>query len=569
MRLRTKFILHFSGLVIVIMTLIAAVVVAQQSRVLKEQARKRVSSIARNVAASSTNSLLAYDMIELDQDAGQIADTEDVLFVWIFDDDGRLLGTNSRTAIDGVVGTLEGGPGVSAADGERSDSIQMQERTGFFGARHALDVACPISYVDEAGVASRIGIVRLGFSLDTIYDEIAAMRLRLALIWVGALSVGVVVSTLMARRVTRPIEVVAHGAQLYAAGNLDHRIEIGAKDEIAALAGNLNEMAFEIRGSIDTIEDLNRNLEQKVRDRTRKLRQTNHHLEDTLGKLRDTQAQLVQTEKMASLGQLVAGVTHEINNPLNYISNGVGPLRETIDDLRNLILRFDDVESIAESDRVEIQSFKDEIGYDIVVDSIDELIEVISDGARRASTIVNDLRTFSRHDEAELKRADIHDGIEKTLALMQSELPKEIELVRDFATIEPFEFRPAQLNQVFLNLLTNAAYAIDGAGRITIRTRLEEGSVTIAVEDDGCGIPPENLERVFEPFFTTKDVGAGTGLGLAISYGIVELHGGTIEVSSRVGEGSTFTIRIPTSDAHDELRSVIAENSDLDEESEI
>ncbi len=566
MRLRTKFILCFSGFVIVIMTLIAALVVAQQSRVLKEQARKRVSAIARNVAASSTNSLLAYNMIELDQDAGQIADTEDVLFVWIFDDEGRLQGTNLRTAIDGEIGTLEGGPGLPDPKAGYSNSIRMQEKADFFGVDHALDVECPISYVDEAGVASRIGIVRLGFSLDTIYDEIAAMRMRLVLIWIGALSVGVVVSMLLARRVTRPIELVARGAQLYAAGNLDHRIEIGAKDEIAALAGNLNEMAFEIRGSIDTIEDLNRNLEQKVRDRTAKLRETNSHLEDTLGKLRDTQAQLVQTEKMASLGQLVAGVTHEINNPLNYISNGVGPLRETIDDLKNLIVRFDDVESITEADRVEIESYKDEIGYDIVVDSIDELIEVISDGARRASTIVNDLKTFSRHDEAELKRADIHEGIEKTLALMKSELSDDIEIVRDFDEVEPFEFRPAPLNQVLLNLLANAAHAIDGPGRITIRTRCEENAVRIEVEDTGCGIAPEHLERVFEPFFTTKDVGAGTGLGLAISYGIVEQHGGSFDVSSRVGEGSTFTVRIPTSDAHDELQSVIAKNSEIDEE---
>ena len=255
-------------------------------------------------------------------------------------------------------------------------------------------------------------------------------------------------------------------------------------------------------------------------------------LESTNRELRDTQAALVQSEKMASLGALVAGVAHEINTPVGSINSNSDVMVRAIDKLRTVL---ENVPS----------EVKDNPDLKRTLEVLGGIGKVNKTACERIVKIVRSLRNFARLDEAERKMADLHEGLESTLTLVHHETKNRIQVVRDFGNIPEIECFPDQLNQVFMNVLVNAAHAIEGQGKITITSRSDTGSVTLAFSDTGRGIRPENLAKIFDPGFTTKGVGVGSGLGLAICYKIVKEHGGRIEVQSELGRGSTFTITLP------------------------
>jgi two-component system NtrC family sensor kinase len=257
-------------------------------------------------------------------------------------------------------------------------------------------------------------------------------------------------------------------------------------------------------------------------------------LERANQELRDTQSQLVQSEKMASLGQLVAGVAHEINTPIGAVNSMHDTLVRAVDKLHDL-LKSEYAEAFDRDQRLQ-RAMK----------AIHDANSVIKNGTERVTTIVRRLRSFARLDEAELKDADVHEGIEDTLTLIHHEIKNRIEIVRDFQPLPRISCFPGQLNQVFLNLLNNARQAISGQGTITIRTRHENGKVIIHFRDSGHGISPDHLRRIFDPGFTTKGVGVGTGLGLSICFQIVQGHRGDIRVESEVGRGTEFIITLPT-----------------------
>jgi PAS domain S-box-containing protein len=257
-------------------------------------------------------------------------------------------------------------------------------------------------------------------------------------------------------------------------------------------------------------------------------------LADTNRELRQTQAHLVQSEKMASLGGLVAGIAHEINTP-------VGAMTSMHDTLMRAIAKLK--EHLKETNP---GAFEKDERLKSLFAMIDESNQVIRSGASRVAEIVRRLRSFARLDEAELKKVDVHEGLEDTLTLVHHEIKHNIQIVRDYGTLPLMSVFPSRLNQVFLNLINNARQAIHNKGTITLRTWVEDKTASIAITDDGVGIPKENLPRVFDPGFTTKGVGVGTGLGLSICYQIVKDHRGRIDVESEVGKGATFTVRIPT-----------------------
>jgi PAS domain S-box-containing protein len=257
-------------------------------------------------------------------------------------------------------------------------------------------------------------------------------------------------------------------------------------------------------------------------------------LTDTNRELRQTQAQLVQSEKMASLGGLVAGIAHEINTP-------VGAMTSMHDTLMRAIAKLK--EHLKETSP---EVFETDERLKSLFAMIDESNQVIRSGSSRVAEIVRRLRSFARLDEAELKKVDVHEGLEDTLTLVHHEIKHNIQIVRDYGKLPMMSVFPSRLNQVFLNLINNARQAIRNKGTITIRTWVEEKTAAIAISDDGVGIPKENLSRVFDPGFTTKGVGIGTGLGLSICYQIIKDHRGRIGVESEVGKGATFTVRIPT-----------------------
>lgn len=274
---------------------------------------------------------------------------------------------------------------------------------------------------------------------------------------------------------------------------------------------NQSAIAIENAKAFDEIAKLNETLEARVEGRTRELR--------------ETQAQLMQSEKMRSLGQLVAGVAHELNNPIGFVHANLQLLDEHVSKL----LQPEASAEARERSR----------------EAIRKLLTRSREGTDRVKRIVQDLRTFSRMDQAELQDVDVNEELDRNLALMEARLKKGVEVERDYGDIPRVRCFAGQLNQVFMNLLMNACDAMEGRGRITLRTRPVPSGVRIELADDGPGMPEEVRERIFEPFFTTKPVGQGTGLGLSLSHGIVERHGGRMDVESAPGEGTTFAIELP------------------------
>jgi signal transduction histidine kinase/Tfp pilus assembly protein PilF len=270
-------------------------------------------------------------------------------------------------------------------------------------------------------------------------------------------------------------------------------------------------------------------------------------LQTTLDELRTAQEQLVQAEKLASLGQLTAGIAHEINNPINFVSSNVAPLKEDLKEVVELIHMYEKV--IEEKGLYQMFSkaitFRKESEMEIVLEEIDDLMSGIEEGAIRTSEIVKGLKNFSRLDQNVAKQANINDGIESTLTLLHSAYKGRITINKEFGNLPPVICFPGQINQVFMNILSNAIQAINSTGTITIKTWTESDMVKISIKDTGTGIKEETLKRIFDPFFTTKNVGKGTGLGLSISYGIIEKHKGKIEVFSELSKGTEFVITIP------------------------
>jgi signal transduction histidine kinase len=264
--------------------------------------------------------------------------------------------------------------------------------------------------------------------------------------------------------------------------------------------------------------------------------------------LAGTQGQLLQSEKMASVGQLAAGVAHEINNPIGFVRSNLGSLRQYLRDLLLLLEAYERLEDRVpanDAELAQLRALKDTIELDYLRTDVPSLVAESLDGVTRVEKIVRDLKGFSHVGDAEWQPFDLHEGLESTLNVVAHELKYKAELVREYGELPLVECMPFQVNQVFLNLLVNATQAMKQRGRITLRTGRDGEFAWVAVSDTGIGIEPGALPRVFEPFYTTKPVGEGTGLGLSVSWDIVHRHGGAIEVQSDIGRGTTFTVRLP------------------------
>ena len=272
-----------------------------------------------------------------------------------------------------------------------------------------------------------------------------------------------------------------------------------------------------------------------------------------INRLEEAHNQLLQAEKMASIGQLAAGVAHEINNPIGFVNSNLGVLKNYVQTLLNLIGTYEQYESELTADsRAALVALKHATDLKYLRDDIDNLLTESLGGLQRVKRIVQDLKDFSHISDSEMQWGNLEEGLESTLNVVWNELKYKAEIVRDYGKLPEIECIPSQLNQVFMNLLVNAAQAITEHGRITLRTRLEGENVRIDIADTGSGIPLEIINRIFDPFFTTKPVGTGTGLGLSITHGIIRKHGGRIDVSSRPGEGTTFSITLPIRQAQSE-----------------
>ena len=299
-------------------------------------------------------------------------------------------------------------------------------------------------------------------------------------------------------------------------------------------------------------------LNKRLIDTSTQIEAKNKKLESTLKRLEETQAQMLQSEKMASIGQLAAGVAHEINNPTGFVSSNLKTLEDYQADIGELIKKYQEfLSSMQTADSgielpapldcklSEIKAFEKDIDIGFLMEDIADLINDCREGTERIKKIVLDLKDFAHPGEDKIQSTDINKGLTSTLNVVNNELKYKATVHQELGEIPMVHGYPQQLNQVFMNILVNAAQAIEKKGDIHIRTQTVDGHVEVMISDTGCGISAENLGKIFDPFFTTKDVGKGTGLGMNIAYNIIKKHNGTIGVQSEVGKGTTFTIRIP------------------------
>jgi signal transduction histidine kinase len=384
---------------------------------------------------------------------------------------------------------------------------------------------------------------------------LAGIRQYTIMALTAGLTLAFLFSWLISYQIVKPIRQITDLFQRIKLGKIDPfiRIKVNSHNEIGELVQWFN--AFlqnleEKRRAEEEIIRLNEALEQRVIERTAALEESHQKLGKAYHDLKNTQSQMLQQEKMATIGQLAAGVAHEINNPMGFISSNLNSLDKYVDKLNDYMSSQSDL--LAHVEKMEILTALNDkrksLKIDFITGDIKDLIEESLEGTERVKKIVQNLKSFSRLDQMDHKPANLNECIESTINIVWNELKYKTTITKEYSDIPMVICYPQQLNQVFMNLLVNAAQAIEIQGVITIRTWSENGFVFASVTDTGSGIKTESLSHIFEPFFTTKESGKGTGLGLSITYDIIKKHGGDITVETSLGEGTTFTISIPLQD---------------------
>jgi PAS domain S-box-containing protein len=309
------------------------------------------------------------------------------------------------------------------------------------------------------------------------------------------------------------------------------------------------------------LNDNNKTLQWEVdkrREIEKQLRRSKLELQYTVKQLQKTQAQIIQSEKMASIGQLAAGVAHEINNPVAFMSSNLNAMAQYQAQLAEILQKsMKIINTLGDSPKAgqlpdstgaavaEVQELAEQIDLEFLFEDFPQLIEESQEGALRIRKIVGDLKDFAHPGEEQRLAADINQGLDTTINIAWNEIKYKAKLIKDYGDIPPVTCYPQQINQVFMNLLVNAAQALEKDGQILVKTRHVDGHVVIQISDNGCGIPEAIKPKIFDPFFTTKEIGKGTGLGLNMAYNIIKKHKGKIEVESTEGCGTTFTIVLP------------------------
>ena len=495
-----------------------------------EALTKRADTTATLFATTTKDAVLSFDLASLESFVHEVMQNPDLVYARVVSADGTVF--------------------AEAGDSshQQADQFVMDSDVHYI-SDNVYDIAAAI---EEGG--ETYGRVELGIHIGSINQAINQVYTWGWLLASGEMLLVALFSFLLGGYLTGQLHTLRKAAVDIAQGKLDTTVPVKGRDEVAVVGKAFNLMASNLhKASQDQARyeaellDLNQSLESRVSERTEQLQLRNRQLEDTLKTLKNTQAKLLHAEKMAGLGTLAAGVAHEINNPVGFVKSNLGTLKTYSADLisyarelNDMLLQTDDPTLIATTQEVRKRHDMEYLEEDLPV-----LLTESLDGVTRVEGIVSGLKSFSRLDSDEMQPGNINDGIQDTLKVASSQLKYHCTIHEAYADLPQLTCNMAQINQVVLNLLVNASHAIEDKGDIYIRTQLRDNAIQIIVQDTGCGIPEEVIGQLFNPFFTTKEVGKGTGLGLSISHGIVEKHGGEIQVKSVVGKGTRFTVILP------------------------
>ena len=529
--LRIKFIIPISAMLVVSLLVISSYLINRQSDSIQRELETSGETILKMLAVNAESGVLFESRYELDELLSILSQFESVEYAIITNKDGVVLASTGDKQFNdeqwenrdyrGMVGKDESHrytKHISKVTGEeilnlKAPIITKKEILN----RENLGITSGINYsMTKDFVSEEIGKIELGMSLEKVNKSIAVARTAATLLTMLVLIVTIIMLTFIISAITKPVTELVRATDQISKGDYSQKVEIQQKDEIGQLALTFNKMIKSLKQSRDEIEQYNRTLEEKIFERTQQLE--------------EAQAQLIQSEKMSALGQLAAGVAHELNNPLGGI---LGYAQFTLEKLKKNIPE--------KTTSKEISSY---IRY----------LTDIECQSRRCKTIVQNLLRFSRSSKnIDFEDVNVNRTIEETITFVEHQLHlNQIELEVSLSPDLPIiQGNIGQLQQVFTNLIINGMHASESGSKIQITTRYSPalgefgGAVEILFIDNGTGIEEENLKKIFEPFFTTKEVGKGTGLGLSVSYGIIKAHEGEILVSSTPGKGTTFTIILP------------------------
>jgi len=527
--LREKFVMVVSIVIVTSMLVISGYLIKRQNEIYHQELAKRGEAMVANLAYNAEYGLILESGEELTDLIKGVAMADDIIYVIITAADGRVLAeTGMNLGQNSKLISVAGSDDKMFHPKTRQTLFRSENGMEFIEMSHPVEtqkhdiskenLGAVAGHPETQGssVLETIGEVKIGLTLDNLHREITKSQTAAILLTLMVVLSAIIIMTAFVRVIIRPIESLVEVTDQISKGDLSKTVDVVWKDEIGHLAESFNRMIESLKQSQEEIEEYNRTLEQKIIERTRELE--------------DAQSQLVQSEKMAAIGQLAAGVAHELNNPLGGI---LGYSQFALEKIES--------KEIHEFTPKDIESYK-------------RYLRDIENQSRRCKAIVQNLLKFSRTTQTlELQEIDINQVLDETLSFLDHQLMmNQISLKKLYdKTIPRTKGNPGQLQQVFTNIVINAMHASKPGSDIAISTRflppLGEfgGAIEVSIADKGIGISDANQKKIFEPFFTTKEVGKGTGLGLSVSYGIVKDHGGEIKVKSRPGEGTVFTIILP------------------------
>lgn len=490
--------------------------------------------------STAKNAFLSYDLASLEADATEILSNPNISYVRVLD--------NNNTVY------VEKGEPKALNQPFQLDSDVMSAIDGIY------DTAADIKVGETL-----YGRVEIGLDVDSINQSVNRVRTWTLTLAAIELALIALCSFLLGSYLMSQLKQLRAGARHLGAAVKDKNyqdisVKVRGKDELSELAEAFNQLVELLKDENihrerveGELKELNSLLEVKVKQRTSLLNQKNFQLEEANKDLKEAQVQLLQAEKMASVGQLAAGVAHEINNPVGFVNSNMHTLSEYVSTYQMIFQQLNDVllkdTAIHQDEAIkQLRNIIQQQDMEFINSDISELITDSKDGLIRVAEIVKGLKLFSRVDSDEMQSYNLNDCVRTTLAMVNNQLKYICSVETHLGSIPHIMMNMGKISQVVTNLLINAGQAIESTGvqgTITITTREFDGSVELSIQDTGCGIESSHLDKLFNPFFTTKPEGQGTGLGLSISFGIAQEHGGTLHASSKDGEGSCFTLCLP------------------------